>query len=96
MMERMNKLLILILFFFSSFQLIAQDNEIEDFINQTCFEFVPKDFEYFNLLEKSYNVEFDEYSLFPQELKKILNDYPDFPHPDSAELHSVPKKPIKD
>lgn len=76
----MKKRFTLLLIFISLATLNAQNNEIEDFVNQTCLKYIPKEFEYFNLLEKSYVDEFDEYSLEQQELKELLNDYPDFPY----------------
>lgn len=70
-------LLLCICLFFSTTS--AQHKIIEDFINQAAREIVPANFNYYNLVDSSFIIKFNQYSFEPDDHKQILAQYPDFP-----------------
>jgi hypothetical protein len=71
-----NIYLITLLLFSSS--LFAQNDEIKSLLETCIKDAVPNDFKYFNLVDSSFIMKLDEYSLNYIDDKKFLNDYKDF------------------
>lgn len=60
--------------------MFGQNTDFENLINQIYTDIVPKDFEYYNLVDSSFITKFDQYSLEPDELTVIKTKYRDFPY----------------
>ncbi len=58
----MNKFFLLIILFWSNF-IFSQKIETESLVNCFTKDFLPKDFKYYNLLDKSFRADFDVYYL---------------------------------
>ena len=71
-----NIYLISLLFFTCSF--FAQNNEVKSLLEACIKDVVPSDFEYFNLVDSSFTMELDKYSLNDIDDRKFLNEYQDF------------------
>ena len=71
-----NIYLIPLLFFTCSF--FAQKNEVKSLLEACIKDVVPSDFEYFNLVDSSFTMELDKYSLNDIDDKSFLNEHQDF------------------
>lgn len=70
---------IALIMFFSQ-TTFGQNTETEEFINQVRHKIVPEDFRYYNLIDSSFVVQFDEFTLIIEKdnFNKLEKDFPDF------------------
>lgn len=78
--------ILIILFPIFSF---GQKNNIEILINQIYTDVVPENFEYYNLVDSSFTMDFNKYSILPEELTFLKTEYKDFPYEEFIQNNKI-------